>query len=158
MTYLTRAIGVLFMTLYGQSALASDCILPENVDALAGEIVASVNATRRANGEHTLRLNRRLSRAATAHACDMMEHDFFDHQGSDGSTSLTRVESTGYRQCIVGENIAWGYPEPARIIREWMESVGHRDIMLHPRIEEFGVGISQGPNGPYWVMVVAKRC
>ncbi len=158
MTNLTRAISILFLTLFGHSALASNCAVPENADALVDEIAASVNATRRANGESTLRMNRRLGRAAAAHACDMMEHDFFDHQGTDGSTVLMRVENTGYRQCLVGENLAWGYPESARIVREWMQSAGHREIMLHPRIEEFGIGISQGENGPYWVMVVAKRC
>jgi uncharacterized protein YkwD len=158
MTYITRALALIFLTFLGQSAAASDCIVPENANVLASEIAAGVNATRRANGESTIRFNRRLGRAATAHACDMMQNAFFDHEGTDGSNSVIRVESAGYRQCLVGENLAWGYPESARIISEWMHSAGHRAIMLHPRVEEFGVGISQGENGPYWVLVVAKRC
>ena len=143
----------------GQSAqAASTCVTPPNVDALATEIAAGLNASRRANGEAPLRFNRRLGRAAMTHACDMLVNDFFDHRGSDGSSSQARVRQAGYQDCIVAENLAWGYPRPEQIISGWMNSPGHRRNMLHPRIEEFGIGITQGPRGPYWVLVVGKRC
>jgi uncharacterized protein YkwD len=105
-----------------------------------------------------LQFNQRLGQAAMRHACDMVANDFFDHRGSDGSTSQRRVQAAGYRDCIVAENLAWGYPQSRQIIDGWMKSPGHRRNMLHPRIEEFGVGITQGPKGPYWVLVVGKSC
>ena len=148
----------LAMTLWGTGATAQACVTPPNVNSMAGEIAAGLNASRRANGEAPLRFNRRLSRAAMSHACDMLVNDFFDHRGSDGSTSQHRVQATGYRDCIVAENLAWGYPQSSQIINGWMNSPGHRRNMLHPRIEEYGIGITQGPKGPYWVLVVGKRC
>lgn len=140
------------------AAAASRCVTPADADALVSQIAQGVNANRRANGQDELRFNRRLARAAMRHACDMQTNDFFDHRGSDGSTSQARVQAAGYRDCIVAENLAWGYPQSQQIITGWMNSPGHRQIMLHPRVEEFGIAITQGPKGPYWVLVVGKRC
>lgn len=158
MKRLATMMAGLLMAVWGNQAAAQTCVTPPNVNVLASEIAAGLNANRRANGVSELRFNRRLGRAAMAHACDMLVNDFFDHRGSDGSNSQARVQAAGYRDCIVAENIAWGYPRSEQIISGWMNSPGHRRNMLHPRIEEYGVGITQGPNGPYWVLVVGKRC
>ncbi len=152
-----RVCAVLLATLVGTSA-AAECVTPANVNEMATEIAAGLNQSRRANGEAPLQFNRKLGRAAMRHACDMLANDFFDHRGSDGSNSQARVTTVGYDACIVAENIAWGYPRPEQIITGWMNSPGHRRNMLHPRIEEFGIGITQGPRGPYWVLVVGKEC
>ena len=157
MKTILSAAAILIASLFGTAASAN-CAIPENANAMATEIAAGLNASRRANGESSLRFNRELGRAAMRHACDMLANDFFAHQGSDGSNSHARVTRVGYNACIVAENIAWGYPRPEQIITGWMNSPGHRRNMLHPRIEEFGIGISQGPRGPYWVLVVGKEC
>lgn len=159
MNQFARIISLfVFSTLGTAAAAASTCVTPANVNALATEIAAGVNASRRANGEAPLRFSPTLGRAAMGHACDMLVNNFFDHRGSDGSSSQVRVQKAGYNDCIVAENIAWGYPRSEQIINGWMNSPGHRRNMLHPRIEEFGVGITQGPRGPYWVLVVGKQC
>ncbi|MDP5362294.1 MAG: CAP domain-containing protein [Paracoccaceae bacterium] len=159
MNQFARIISLfVFSTLGTAAAAASTCVTPANVNALATEIAAGVNASRRANGQAPLRFSPTLGRAAMGHACDMLVNNFFDHRGSDGSSSQVRVQKAGYNDCIVAENIAWGYPRSEQIIDGWMNSPGHRRNMLHPRIEEFGVGITQGPRGPYWVLVVGKQC
>jgi len=150
-------LAVLALSFVGTTAAAS-CVTPANVNQLATEIAAGLNQSRRANGQAPLQFNRQLGRAAMMHACDMLENGFFDHRGSDGSNSQARVQNAGYRDCIVAENIAWGYPRSEQIVNGWLNSPGHRRNMLHPRIEEFGVGITQGPKGPYWVLVVGKQC
>ena len=158
MNRFARIAAILAFSTIGTTAAAATCVTPPNGNELATQIAAGVNASRRSNGERPLRFNRELGRAAMVHACDMLANDFFDHQGSDGSTSQVRVQNAGYDDCIVAENIAWGYPRSQQIITGWMNSPGHRRNMLHPRIEEFGVGISLGPKGPYWVLVVGKQC
>lgn len=155
--FATLAAG-LFLALSGTQAAASSCDVAPNANQLATEIAAGLNASRRANGQSELRFNRQLGRAAMVHACDMLVNNFFDHRGSDGSSSQRRVQKAGYRDCIVAENLAWGYPQSAQIINGWMNSPGHRRNMLHPRVEEFGIGITQGPKGPLWVLVVGKSC
>jgi uncharacterized protein YkwD len=152
------AAGIAMSVFAGAATAATSCVAPPNVNELATQIAAGLNTSRRANGTAPLRFNRQLGQAAMVHACDMLVNDFFDHRGSNGSNSQRRVRDTGYEDCIVAENIAWGYPQPAQIITGWMNSPGHRRNMLHPRVQEFGIGITQGPDGPYWVLIVGKQC
>ncbi|WP_373635280.1 CAP domain-containing protein [Yoonia sp. SS1-5] len=158
MKRIVTLIAGMLMAVIGSQAAAANCGTPANVNTLASEIAAGLNASRRANGQSELVFNRQLGRAAMVHACDMTVNNFFDHRGSDGSNSQARVQKTGYNDCIVAENLAWGYPQSEQIINGWMKSPGHRRNMLHPRIEEFGIGITEGPKGPYWVLVVGKSC
>lgn len=137
---------------------ASACTTPANVNALATEVASGLNAHRAANGLPQVAFNRRLGQAAMNHACDMSANGFFGHNGSNGSDIVQRVNSTGYRQCLVAENLAWGYPRSEQIVSGWMNSAGHRANMLHPRVAEFGVAITEGPKGPNWVLVLARGC
>ena len=152
------AMAASAMTFLAGQASASNCVAPANASALANEIAAGLNANRRAQGQAPLRYNTQLARAAMAHACDMAVNNFFGHRGSDGSNLQRRVRAAGYRDCLVAENLAWGYPTSQQIISGWMGSNGHRTNMLHPRAAEFGVGITQGPKGPNWVLVLARGC
>lgn len=140
------------------SSVAASCVTPGDVNAMATQIAQGVNVSRAANGQSALQYNPRLGQAAMGHACDMQVNNFFGHQGTNGSNSQARVRSAGYRDCLVAENIAWGYPTSAQIINGWMHSEKHRSNMLHPRAREMGIGISQGAQGPYWVLVVANAC
>lgn len=151
------AVATLILTASPAQA-ANRCVTPANVNALAAEIAAGVNANRRAQGQAPLAYNRRLSQAAMAHACDMSLNGFFGHRGSDGSNIQRRVRNAGYRDCVVAENLAWGYPSSQQIISGWMNSSGHRYNMLHPRVADMGIAVTQGAKGPNWVLVLARGC
>lgn len=140
------------------AAQAGDCTQPSQVQGMATGIAEGLNQMRRANGLPAISFNRRLSAAAQGQACDLASSGRFGHAGSDGSNSHTRVVRAGYDSCLTAENLAWGYPDAGRIIGGWMTSAGHRANMLHARVDEFGVGIANGPNGPIWVLVVARGC
>lgn len=137
---------------------ANRCVTYANANALASDIAAGVNAARRAQGQPALRYNARLGQAAMKHACDMSVNNFFGHQGSDRSTVQARVRQSGYRDCLVAENLAWGYPASQQIMTGWMNSAGHRNNILHPRVAEMGIAITDGPKGPNWVLVLARSC
>lgn len=158
MKYAMVLAAALLISMLGGQATAGNCVTPDNANTLATEIAQGLNANRRANGQAELRFNRQLAQAAMRHACDMQVHDFFAHQGSDGSNSQVRVRAAGYRNCIVAENLAWGYPRSEQIISGWMDSPGHRQNMLNARVDEYGIAITQGAKGPYWVLVVGSRC
>lgn len=152
-------IAVIGLIVFGQMASAgNDCTTPGNVNQMAFEIAAGVNANRQANGLAPLAYNQKLGGAALMHACDMSVNHFFGHKGSNGSNSQARVRAVGYRDCTVAENLAWGYPRSAQIIGGWMNSAKHRSNMLHPRVTEMGIGIAIGDDGPNWVLMVARRC
>ena len=139
-------------------AQAAACTVPSAATDMVNGIAAGLNQARQSQGLARIGFNRQLAQAAQAQACDVAATGRFDHRGSDGSNSHTRVERTGYDTCLTAENLAWGFPDPSRIINGWMNSAGHRRNMLHPRIGEFGVGLAQGASGPVWVLVVARSC
>ncbi|MBW9205522.1 hypothetical protein KV097_06140 [Mumia sp. zg.B17] len=54
----------------------------------------------------------------------------------------------------VGENIAYGYRWPVRVVRAWMNSPGHRANILEPRYRRIGVGVRRDRRGIIWVSQV----
>ena len=64
-----------------------------------------------------LTLSAPLTGAALSHARDMASRNFFEHQGSDGSTVAVRAARAGYEWRSIGENIAAG-PDDCRQCRQ----------------------------------------
>jgi uncharacterized protein YkwD len=129
------------------------------IRAIAGEasqatvesaVLCLLNRHRARHRLKPLKSNRRLVRAARAHAQDMVARQFFSHVSPEGRDFLFRIRATGYtraRRWIVGENIAWGSHElsmPEVIVRNWMTSPTHRRNVLSRRFREIGVAASWG--------------
>jgi uncharacterized protein YkwD len=110
-----------------------------------------VNAARRRRGRRPLRRNGRLALAATRHARDMAQHNYFSHDSRDGSSFVDRIRRVDYLPrhggWAAGENIAWGsggYATPKEIVRSWMHSPGHRANILDRSYREIGIGVVRG--------------
>lgn len=138
----------------GQAA----CVAPANVNDLATQVAAELNANRQSNALGRLTFSSELSQAAMSHACDMSANNYVDHRGTDGSNSQDRARQMGYTDCLIAENLAWGYPDPSTIVTGWMNSPGHRRNMLLANVREFGVGVVDSARGPIWVLVLARSC
>lgn len=157
MNRLTACAAALVFAALGTSASAQ-CPTPTGVNAMASQIAAHVNSSRRANGLNQLQFDQRLGAAAQTHACDMARHGLQGHTGSDGSSAKVRARRAGHDDCFVGESLAWGFRDAHRIVPLWMDSPGHRQVLLLNGVTKFGVGITQGAKGPNWVLVVARDC
>ncbi len=129
-------------------------------DADAAAMVDEVNRARAVEGLAPLRIEPRLSLAASEHACDMAERRFFSHEGSDGSRVDARVRKAGYAYRLVAENIAAGQPSPVEVVDGWMHSDGHRRNILRPSATEAGVGYALADDASgfrhYWVLVLGQ--
>jgi uncharacterized protein YkwD len=71
-------------------------------------VLVLINQHRAENGLRPLTRIRYLDQSAYGYANDMATHDFYDrinHQGSDGSTPLQRVTTSGYPGNFRGEII-----------------------------------------------------
>src|SRR5262249_10566315 len=109
---------------------------------------------RSAHGERPLHFNGRLERAAQGHSDSMALSNYFDHDGPNGQTPLSRLRSVGYISSAhvgyeIGENIAWGtgrLATPRAIVASWMASPGHRANILDPHFRETAIGVS--PRAP----------
>jgi uncharacterized protein YkwD len=110
-----------------------------------------VNMARRRRGRRPLRRNARLALAATRHARDMAERNYFSHDSRDGTSFLDRIRRTDYLPAhgawTVGENLAWGSERlatPKAILHAWMHSPAHRANILSRDYREIGIGVVVG--------------
>jgi uncharacterized protein YkwD len=103
-----------------------------------------------------------LAAVARGHAIDMAEHEYFEHQDLSGHTPADRVRASGYREKLVGENIAYGPQSPEEVVRGWLDSPGHCENIMDSRFAEMGIAYAFGRApapasglGLYWVQVLA---
>jgi uncharacterized protein YkwD len=141
-------------------AQAADCggadAMPSEASTqqLADATLCLLNAERAQRGLAALRMNPRLSQAATEHSSDMVSHDYFSHTAPGDVTFVDRIRASGYlsglRSWTIGENILWGTTTlgtPAAAMQGWMNSPGHRENILTPTFREVGIGIVPGRPG-----------
>lgn len=101
-----------------------------------------------------LRWNNELAAAARAHAEDMASHDYFSHDGRDGSEPAQRVARAGYRYRMTGENIAAGPMDPDKAVAGWLQSPEHCVNLMRSGFRDMGAAYAVNRDskmGVYWV-------
>ena len=155
------AVAVVLPASAPQAASAAPCA---NRSAHPGDVsiktiknatLCLLNKRRAEHGKRKLRHNRRLAKAARAHANDMVTKDYFAHDSPSGIDFVDRIlradyvdRGDGWR---LGENLAWGSHElatPRSIVKAWMKSPGHRANILNGKFHEIGIGIVRGAPQP----------
>lgn len=105
-----------------------------------------------------VRLSGALAEVALGHASDMALHDYFEHQDLNGRSPADRVRAIGYRETLVGENIAYGPQSADEVVQGWLDSPGHCENIMDPRFSEMGLAFAAGQasrRGLYWVQLLA---
>ena len=103
-------------------------------------------------------LSATLGDVAQGHAADMAVHNYFEHADLIGRTPADRVRASGYREQLVGENIAYGPSTVEELVQGWLDSPGHCENIMDPRFREMGLAYAQGRRerrGLYWVQLLA---
>jgi hypothetical protein len=132
-------------------------------DDLAGyaqQVLDLVNQERQAAGLAPLTRAPELDQSAQRFAQYMGTAHFFDHKGPDGTSLHSRIASAGYHGYTWAENIAAGQRTPQAVVRDWMNSPEHRSNILHPALQEIGIGVARVPDSPmgfYWVQDFGAR-
>lgn len=164
-----RDIGIVHRGRDTWIVLASPYVVPSRSEApvLASRTLDLVNQAR-ARGARCgarwfspappVRLSGTLDGVALGHASDMAEHDYFEHEDLAGHSPADRVRAVGYRETLVGENIAYGVKSADEAVQGWLDSPGHCENIMDPRFAEMGIAYAQGravKHGLYWVQVLA---
>jgi uncharacterized protein YkwD len=132
---------------------------PEKARArtLMHQVVRLTNRERKAAGCPRLGVDHELILASVAQSYYMARTRLFSHIWRDGSTFAMRAQRAGYRT-PAGENIAWGYPTAAEVMKAWMESPGHRANILNCGAKKIGAAIVYASDGtPYYTQVFGWR-
>ncbi|WP_307130696.1 CAP domain-containing protein [Streptomyces aurantiacus] len=123
----------------------------------AAAVAAELNGRRAEAGCHRVRLRAALTRAAQTHSADMARHERLGHTGTDGSSPQDRMRAAGYRPTRSGEVVVAGTDTAGAAVEAWMDSPPHRDIILTCRYTDAGIGVADGPGGPWWTLDLAAR-
>jgi uncharacterized protein YkwD len=110
--------------------------------SLEARVVQIVNLERQRRGLRPVEPVDLLADAARGHSADMAKRRYLAHVSPEGGTVADRITAAGYRWSNVGENIAWGQPDPRAVMKDWMHSRGHRVNILNPEFVHLGVGIA----------------
>ncbi|MBC7850450.1 MAG: CAP domain-containing protein [Chitinophagaceae bacterium] len=94
-----------------------------------------------------------LAKAAYGHSLDMMQKNYFNHTGSDGSDAGQRITAAGYVWTAYGENIANGYPNETAVMNGWLNSEGHCKNIMNAAVIEMGAGREAN----YWTQLFGRR-
>lgn len=116
------------------------------------ELVRQINVIRVQHDRAPLRQSALLARPARRQAAWVARTGDLSHLGPDGSPFWVRLYRAGFpRTKAVGENLGLSgacRPGAARaIVRMWMRSPGHRDVLLSPRFRVVGTGVVVAPGG-----------
>jgi uncharacterized protein YkwD len=131
---------------------------------LRSALLCLVNNKRASAGLKAIKANRKLEKAATRHAKDMVRRDYFAHQRPGGPDLGERLERAGWRGSAFGETIAYGCgssASPKATLRGWLNSPPHRAILLSGTYKAGGLGIGAeapcGNHGATWVLDVGRK-
>lgn len=142
---------VLSILVFGFNVQASmSC--PDSVEL---ETARLINVERQKAGLAPLIYDVRLGSAAERHSDDMATNCFMSHTGSDGSSFVNRSTDAAYYNPS-GEIVAAGYSTPSQVVAGWMNSAGHRAIILTAGNKHFGgarVSNSRCNYGTYWTFI-----
>ncbi|MFY9114328.1 MAG: CAP-associated domain-containing protein [Dethiobacteria bacterium] len=88
------------------------------------------NAIRARNKKPPFQWCERARSAARKHSEDMALHNYFDHKNKQGEEPADRMTKEGILWSSCGENIAAGQTSAIMAHEGWMNSAGHRSIIL----------------------------
>jgi uncharacterized protein YkwD len=123
---------------------------PARLDKREKAMVRGINAQRARYGLAPVRANRRLGRAADYHSWEMLDANYFAHESRDGTPFDQRVRRYANHRSV-GETLAMlggcGKRSARRVVRMWMNSAGHRAILLSSTYRRVGLGKRTGDLG-----------
>lgn len=135
------------------SAISGKCQSPSDANRLADQVLELVNLERGQRDLQPVVANAALGKIAEDYACRMIESRFFGHKDPlNGHGALERAAAGKYMFYAIGENLAAGPQTSAEVMKAWMESPSHRNIILDPSWREVGIAVRTGGEyAVYWV-------
>lgn len=117
---------------------------PAAGSSVAQQVLDLVNQERAKAGLSALTMNAELSKVAMAKAKDMYDNNYFAHQSPTYGSPFDMMKSFGIKYNVAGENIAKGQRTAADVMKDWMNSPGHRANILKDGFKQIGIAYYNG--------------
>ncbi|MEA2399943.1 MAG: hypothetical protein QOK00_346 [Thermoleophilaceae bacterium] len=120
-----------------------------------GAAIAQLNDIRQAHGLQPLRSSGALERSSSRYARHMIRTDYFGH-----ASRIAVSSQFGHAGETLAMQSGWR-ADPAQTIADWMNSPGHRAVLLSAGYRWIGMGTARGRIGSrlvtVWVAHVGAR-
>jgi len=146
----------------GAAVATTTTIDAAGLSSLESAMVAALNADRAAYGLVAVRVDPRLMAIARARSGDMVAKDYFSHTQPDGRNVFNILTAGQITWYSAGEIIAMNnYPIDSTVSaanRQWMNSAGHKAIIISSNFNYVGVGLAIDPatGKKLWTAVYLK--
>ena len=114
---------------------------------IQNQMLQQVNKERKAAGVKPLALYEPINKTAQEKAVDLYKTKVFDHYSKNLGWCTDQFERAGISYSAAAENIAWGQGSVSSVMKDWMNSSGHKRNILDKNMTHLGVGYYKG----YWV-------
>ncbi|HEY7970456.1 MAG TPA: CAP domain-containing protein [Candidatus Limnocylindrales bacterium] len=156
------AAGLLALGIVGPATVSAvDVASSATISANESTMLSLLTRDRSAHGLVAARTDTRLMAIARARSADMAAKGYFSHTQPDGRNIFDILGGDGIAWYAAGENIAWDTYSIGQTTSvansQWMNSAGHRAIILSSSYNYVGVGLAVASNGRnYWTAVFMK--
>lgn len=112
----------------------------------ASQVVTLVNKERVKAGLKPLIVHSNLTKMAKDKAINMYHSKYFSHMSPQFGSPFDMMDSYNITYEYAGENLAKGQRTASEVVKDWMDSPGHRSNILNSHYTLIGVGYYNG----YW--------
>ncbi|WP_243386691.1 CAP domain-containing protein [Bacillus kexueae] len=107
----------------------------------ARQIFDVSNIIRKRFNQNPLQWNDEVAKVAYEHSKDMEVNRFFAHDSPTTGTVGNRLSNAAVSYQMAGENIAAQYIDGLAAVEGWLNSEGHRKVLLEEDFTHLGVGV-----------------
>lgn len=117
------------------------------------EVLSIVNAERKKAGIAPLKLDPQLTEIAYLKSKDMGDKNYLSHYSPTYGWPNEMADQYNISYVTIGENIAAGQPTPALVMKDWMNSPGHRENILTAEYGKIGIGVYEKNGVKFWTQI-----
>ena len=121
-------------------AISLSILPPVLADDKPGQLLRLINQYRQSQGLSQLKHLPQLTLAAQRHCNDMVRKNYFSHCDPDKRCLKWRLQRVGYRPRVWAENLAAGLQDPEKVVKKWIDSPEHHQILINREVVHAGIG------------------
>lgn len=133
----------------GSTGQVQEGAMDNNLSEFEQQVLDLVNQERSKTGLGSLSRSEELSKVAMVKAQDMYNNNYFDHHSPTHGSPFDMMKEFGITYNTAGENIAKGQTTPTQVMKDWMNSPGHKANILNNSYTHIGIAFYNNT----WVQV-----
>ncbi|TQR41128.1 CAP domain-containing protein [Paenibacillus popilliae] len=123
----------------GSTGSVQEGTMDNHLSEFEQQVLDLVNQERSKTGLGSLSRSGELSNVAMVKAQDMYNNNYFDHNSPTHGSPFDMLQEFGITFNTAGENIAKGQTTPTQVMKDWMNSPGHRANILNNNYTHIGI-------------------